>query len=427
MGQPANETLKMAGNRPQNRRIALSNRRKGVKLSAMPVVFVPKETAPGETRAAATPETVAKMVKVRLEVRVERGAGEASSFLDPTYTDAGATLVDTASAGLDGADLILQVDPPTPEECTALPKGAVVVSFLQGTIHKDVATALVEAGVTSFAMELVPRITRAQKMDALSSQANIAGYKAVLLGAANLGKFFPLLMTAAGTVKPAKIVIFGVGVAGLQAIATAKRLGAIVWATDIRPEVKEQVESLGGKFIDVEPDDGMEEESVYAKEASDDYKKRQAEAVAAHVADADVVVTTAQIPGRQAPLLIPEAMVKSMHPGSVIVDIAVAQGGNCELSELGKVVKKHGVTLVGEGNLPATVPTHATELYARNVLQVVQHLVPTPKAEEEGGEVPPLQVVLDFEDEITDGSVAIHAGEVRNEPLREALGATVAS
>jgi NAD(P) transhydrogenase subunit alpha len=380
----------------------------------MPVVFVPKETAPGESRAAASPETVSKMVKMGLEVRVERGAGEASSFLDPTYTNAGATLVDSVAAGLDGADLILQVDPPTPEACATLPKGAIVVSFLQGTIHKEVASAMLNAGVTSFAMELVPRITRAQKMDALSSQANIAGYKAVLLGATNLGKFFPLLMTAAGTVKPAKIVIFGVGVAGLQAIATAKRLGAVVWATDIRPEVKEQVESLGGKFIEVTPDEDQAEDSVYAKEASDDYKRRQAEAVAGHVADADVVVTTAQIPGRKAPMLIPEAMVKSMKHGSVIVDIAVAQGGNC-------------VTLVGEGNLPATVPTHATELYSRNVLQVVQHLVPTPKASEEGGEVPPLQVVLDFEDEITNGSVAIHDGEIRNEPLREALGATVAS
>ena len=394
---------------------------------AMPVVFVPKETAPGESRAAASPETVSKMVKMGLEVRVERGAGEASSFLDPTYTNAGATLVDSVAAGLDGADLILQVDPPTPEACATLPKGAIVVSFLQGTIHKEVASAMLNAGVTSFAMELVPRITRAQKMDALSSQANIAGYKAVLLGATNLGKFFPLLMTAAGTVKPAKIVIFGVGVAGLQAIATAKRLGAVVWATDIRPEVKEQVESLGGKFIEVTPDEDQAEDSVYAKEASDDYKRRQAEAVAGHVADADVVGTTAQIPGRKAPMLIPEAMGKSMKHGSVIVDIAVAQGGNCGLSELGKVVVKHGVTLVGEGNLPATVPTHATELYSRNVLQVVQHLVPTPKASEEGGEVPPLQVVLDFEDEITNGSVAIHAGEIRNEPLREALGATVAS
>jgi proton-translocating NAD(P)+ transhydrogenase subunit alpha len=393
----------------------------------MPVVFAPKETEAGETRVAATPETVAKMVKSGLEVRIERGAGEASSFLDPLYQEAGATLVDNRAAGLAGVDLVLAVATPTPEEARAMPEGCILVSFLQGALNQSTAKELAQAKVTSFAMELVPRTTRAQKMDALSSQANIAGYKAVLLGATHLGKMYPLMMTAAGTIRPAKVVIFGVGVAGLQAIATAKRLGAIVFATDIRAEVKEQVESLGGKFIEVQADDDQAEPSVYAKEASDDYKKRQAEAVAAHVAEADVVITTAQIPGRKAPMLIPAAMVESMKQGAVIVDIAVSQGGNCELSEAGKVVVKHGVTLVGIENLPATVATDASDLYARNVLQVVQHLVPKPKAAEEGGAIPPLQVVLDFEDEITDGSIAIHQGEFRNEALRQALDAPVAS
>ncbi len=392
----------------------------------MPVVFVPKETVSGETRVAATPETVAKMIKLGLSVRVEKGAGAASFMIDQAFTDAGAEIVADPAAGLDGADLVLKVVTPTAAEAKALPKDSILVSFLQGTLYPEASRALQEAGVSAFAMELVPRITRAQKMDALSSQANIAGYKAVLLGAATLGKFFPLLMTAAGTVKPAKVVIFGVGVAGLQAIATARRLGAQVWATDIRPEVKEQVESLGGKFIEVESDETSDEPSVYAKEASDDYKKRQAEAVAEHVAQADVVVTTAQIPGRQAPILIPAAMVENMKNGAVIVDIAVAQGGNCELSEAGKTVKVHGVSIVGEPNLPATVPLHASELYARNVLQVVQHLVPNPKAEE-GETLPPLQVVVDFEDEITDGSIAIHQGEIRNAVLRDSLQTPVAS
>jgi len=277
---------------------------------------------------------------------------------------------------------------------------------------------MLNGGATAFGMELVPRITRAQKMDALSSQANIGGYKAVLNGATALGKYFPLLMTAAGTVKPAKVVIFGVGVAGLQAIATAKRLGSQVWATDIRPEVKEQVESLGAKFIEIESDDGQTEPSVYAKEASDDYKKRQAEAVAAHVSEADVVITTALIPGRPAPMLIPAAMVESMKAGSVIVDLAVSQGGNCELSQCGEDVVAHGVTILGHPNLPATVPVNASELYSRNVLQVVEHLVPVKENENH-------DLILDFDDEITAGSVAIHGGSALHEPTATALGVPV--
>ena len=366
-------------------------------------VFVAKETASGETRVAATPETVARMTKNGLEVLVERGAGAAACFSDQAYESEGASLV-AAADGYARGQLILKVAPPSVAEVASFAKGAVVISFLMAGQNEAIAHALRENGTTAFAMEMVPRITRAQKMDALSSQANIAGYKAVLNGAAALGKYFPLLMTAAGTVKPAKVVIFGVGVAGLQAIATGKRLGAQVWATDIRPEVKEQVESLGAKFIEVETDDDQAEPSIYAKEASDDYKKKQAEAVANHVAEADVVITTALIPGRPAPMLIPAAMVQSMKLGSVIVDLAVSQGGNCELSRSGEDVVTNGITILGHPNLPATVAVHASELYSRNVLQVVEHLTPA-------GEDESRAIVLDFEDEITQGSIAIHDGK----------------
>ncbi|MDP6941318.1 MAG: Re/Si-specific NAD(P)(+) transhydrogenase subunit alpha [Planctomycetota bacterium] len=385
----------------------------------MTVVFIPKETAAGETRVAATPETVAKMVKNGLEILVEKGAGAASFFPDSSFQEEGATIVETAD-GFSRGDLVLKVAPPSVEDVGRFKRGAVLVSFLMASQNQDAARAMLDTGTTAFGMELVPRITRAQKMDALSSQANIGGYKAVLNGAAALGKYFPLLMTAAGTVKPAKVIIFGVGVAGLQAIATAKRLGAQVWATDIRPEVKEQVESLGAKYIEVAADEEQAEPSVYAKEASDDYKKRQAEAVAAHVSEADVVITTALIPGRPAPMLIPAAMVESMKAGSVIVDLAVSQGGNCELSKCGEDIVAHGVTILGHPNLPATVPVNASELYSRNVLQVVEHLVPVKENEKH-------DLILDFEDEITAGSVAIHDGGVRHKPTASALGVEVSS
>lgn len=379
----------------------------------MTTVFVPKETTSGETRVAATPDSVAKLVKQGLEVAVEFGAGSGSWISDAAYASAGARLV-PASEGYATARLVLKVAPPSPEEAALIQPGAVLIAHLAPGQNLAAVAVLRDRGVTAFAMELIPRTTKAQTMDALSSQANLGGYKAVLLAAAALPKFFPLLMTAAGTVKPAKVVIFGVGVAGLQAIATAKRLGAVVWATDIRPEVKEQVESLGGKFIEVAPDPGQSEPSVYAKEASADYKRRQAAAVAGHVAEADVVITTALVPGRKAPVLINEAMVRSMKPGSVIVDMAVAQGGNCALSRCGEEVQVGGVRILGHPNLPATVPVHASQLYARNVLDVVKHLVPNGGNEEH-------EVVLDFEDEITAGSIAIHAGEVRHAPTAEAL------
>lgn len=380
----------------------------------MTVVFIPKETATGETRVAATPETVARMCKNGLEVLVERDAGATAFFSNQAFQEAGANIV-AAEDGYSRGKLVLKVAPPSVAEASKIKRGSVLVSFLLAGQNKEAARALIDGGATAFGMELVPRISRAQKMDALSSQANIGGYKAALNGAAALGKYFPMLMTAAGTVKPAKVVVFGVGVAGLQAIATAKRLGAQVWATDIRPEVKEQVESLGAKFIEVEADDGQTEPSVYAKEASADYKKRQAEAVAEHVSTADVVITTALIPGRPAPMLIPATMVESMTAGSVIVDLAVSQGGNCELSKCGEDVVAHGVNILGHPNLPATVPVNASELYSRNILQVVEHLVPNKDNESN-------QLMLDFEDEITAGSVAIHDSGVYHQATADALG-----
>jgi len=380
----------------------------------MTLVFVAKESRPGETRVAATPETVARMIKAGLQVQVAVGAGAGAYVADSAYEAAGAKLV-PQSAGLAAADMVLSVAPPSTADLAALRKGAVVMTLLDGARHPDSARALAECGATVFAMELVPRITKAQKMDVLSSQANIAGYKAVLIAAQALPKYFPMLMTAAGTVRPARVVIFGVGVAGLQAIATAKRLGAVVEATDIRPETKEQVESLGGRFIEVKPDEGAAEPSVYAKEASDDYKRRQREAVAASVAQADVVITTAQVPGKKAPILVPPEMVQSMRAGSVIVDLAAEQGGNCPLSKPGATVVEHGVTIIGPVNLPAGTSVHASELYSRNVLAAVEHLIPAKENEARA-------IKLDFADEIIGASVAIHAGEIRHAPTAQALG-----
>ncbi|MGB0952510.1 MAG: Re/Si-specific NAD(P)(+) transhydrogenase subunit alpha [Planctomycetota bacterium] len=385
----------------------------------MTTLFVAKESRAGESRVAATPETVARYKKRGFTVLVQAGAGDASACADSLYTDAGAEIVPDLATGCGRADIIMKVARPTAEEAAALKKGSLLVSFLQAAQEPEPAKAVLDNGAGSFAMELIPRTTLAQKMDALSSQANIAGYKAVLLAACELGRYFPLLMTAAGTVKPARVVIFGVGVAGLQAIATAKRLGAVVEATDIRPEVKEQVESLGGKFIEVKPDEGTEEASVYAKEASEEYKKRQAEAVAESVANADVVITTAQVPGARAPMLVPDSMIARMKPGAVMVDLAVEQGGNIEGSAVGEIVVKHGVHIIGTPNLPATVPVHASELYARNVQHVIDHIVPT--KENDG-----LEIRLDMEDEIIDGSVAMLDGTVRHAPTAQALNLEVA-
>jgi NAD(P) transhydrogenase subunit alpha len=311
------------------------------------------------------------------------------------------------SAACLAADLVVHVQPPTLAEAHKVRRGGSLVSFIQPAANPDLVRALADGGVTTYAMELVPRITRAQPMDALSSQATVAGYKAVLLGAAHLAKMCPLMMTAAGTIAPAKVVVFGAGVAGLQAIATAKRLGCKVEATDVRLAAKEQVESLGARFIDVPGAVDMEGAGGYAKEASEEFLRRQREEVAKRVADADLVITTALVPGRKAPVLVSEDMVRSMRPGSVIVDLAVESGGNCALAECDRIVERHDVVTA---NLPATVPTHASELYARNVLSLVKLMI-----RDEG------KLEANHEDEVLAGCLLTHAGRIAHAPTAAAL------
>lgn len=372
-------------------------------------IFVPKETSAGEVRVAAVPETVRRYVKDGLSVFIESGAGASSNFDDASYTEAGATMVGS-DAGWSNADLVLKVSPPTVAETAMMRKGAILVSFVYPTRNIDVVKALRSQGVSSVAMELIPRITRAQTMDALSSQASIAGYKAVLLAAGRLGKYFPLLMTAAGTIKPARVVIMGAGVAGLQAIATAKRLGAVVEVSDIRPAVKEQVESLGGRFIALPMEESGEGAGGYAKEMSEDFLRRQREIVAERVAASDVVITTAQVPGKKAPTLVTEEMVRSMKRGSVIIDLAVDSGGNCELSEPEREVEKHGVHILGYSNLPATVPQDASTMYSRNLMALLGEII-------KDGEIR-----IDLENDVIDPSLLVHEGEVRHQPTREMMG-----
>jgi NAD(P) transhydrogenase subunit alpha len=381
-------------------------------------VFVPRETSPGETRVAASVDSVKRLVKLGFTVVIEKGAGYASGIPDADFEAAGAALAEASREVYEAADIVAKLDPPREREelggaseAACLKSGALLVSFLWPTRETEAVRALAEGGVTSFAMELIPRISRAQSMDALSSQANLGGYKAVLLAADHLGKILPMLMTAAGTIRPAKVVIMGAGVAGLQAIATARRLGAIVEVSDIRPVVKEQVESLGGRFIELPEMEDAEDEGGYAREVTPEFLAKQQAIVAEHVKAADAVVTTALVPGRPAPKLVTTAMVESMRPGSVIVDMAVEQGGNCELSQAGEIVEHGGVKILGLRNLPSLVPVHASEMYARNVLHCLEHLT------KEGA------IHIDLEDEITAGSVVTHGGEVRHEPTREALGA----
>jgi NAD(P) transhydrogenase subunit alpha len=382
----------------------------------MPSVLVAKERAEGETRVAATPETVKGMIKAGLSVSVEAGAGANAFISDAQYTEAGATIAADARSAWTSADIVLKVRAPEKfpalDEVQSLKDGAVVIGFLAPYKNDDMIRAFATKRVSSLPVELVPRITRAQKMDALSSQANIAGYKAVLLAAANLPKYFPLFMTAAGTVKPARVVIMGAGVAGLQAIATAKRLGAVVEASDIRPETKEQIESLGGKFIELpKTEESGAGAGGYAKEMSADFLRQQQEIVARHVAQADCVITTALVPGRPAPKLLPASMVEKMKPGAVIVDLAVEQGGNCELSEKGKDVRKHGVLIVGHPNLPATLPADASLLYSRNVLALLQNVI------KDGA------LNFDMTDEVTSGTLLTHEGKIVHAPTAQRLGA----
>jgi NAD(P) transhydrogenase subunit alpha len=355
-------------------------------------VGVPKELEPGERRVALVPETVARLTSGGFELAVERGAGTAAFFGDDTYAQAGAEVVDDAY----DAEAVLKVQKPDADEAARLRDGQVVIGLLEPLTDPEGIARLIERGVVAFAMESIPRITRAQPMDALSSQSTVSGYKAVILAAERLPRFFPMLMTAAGTVAPAKVLVLGAGVAGLQAIATAHRLGGIVAGFDVRPVVREQVESLGASFLDLGVI-GEETEGGYARELTEEEQRVQQERLAERIPDYDVVITTALVPGRPAPTLIPAAAVAAMRPGSVIVDLAAEAGGNCELTEPGSEVEREGVTVVGLTNVPATMPFHASQLYSRNVAALLQHLAPD-------GELQ-----LDFDDEITAGACVTRA------------------
>jgi len=370
-------------------------------------IGVPQETTPGERRVALVPDLIAKLAKSGLEVVVQSGAGEAAGYPDSAYAEKGARLEPDAIAS---ADVVLKVQPPGTAEIEKLKSGAILISFLQPYDNLAGIQALAARNITAFSMELMPRITRAQPMDALSAMSTVAGYKAVLLAASRLPRFFPLLMTAAGTITPSRVFVIGAGVAGLQAIATAKRLGAVVEAYDTRPAVKEQVESLGAKFAELalETKDA-EAKTGYAKAQSEDFYKRQQEMMLTSMAAADVVITTALIPGQRAPILITEEMVRAMRPGSVIVDLAAEQGGNCSLTEPGAEVHRHGVLILGLLNLPGSVPFHASQMYAKNVTNYLLHLV------KDGA------IQLDLTDELTKGPLVTHQGAVVHPAIQPRL------
>jgi NAD(P) transhydrogenase subunit alpha len=359
-----------------------------------------KERITGERRVALVPESVARLTKAGNDVLVERGAGSASYHGDDTYTAAGARIVADSSAVYAEAELIAKVQRPVTDEVGRLREGQIIVGFLQPLTNAELVRALASRRVTAFAMEAIPRVTRAQPMDALSSQANIGGYKAVIIAADKLPKYLPMLTTAAGTIAPARCLVLGAGVAGLQAIATARRLGAIVEAFDTRPVVKEQVQSLGARFLQIELGESAEAAGGYAKELSEEAHRKEQELIGKHVKDADIVVTTAAIPGRRAPVLITADMVRSMKPGSVVVDLAAETGGNCELTEPGKTIETNGVTIVGETNLPSTLAFHASQLYSRNVTSLLGLLI------KEGRFEP------DWNDEIVKGCLITRDGEV---------------
>jgi NAD(P) transhydrogenase subunit alpha len=369
---------------------------------------VPKETRSGETRVSLVPAELSRLSGV--EVLVQRGAGEAALYTDAEYEASGATLISATDELYGSADLVAKVQPPTLEEVELFPEGSSLLSFLAPGTFLDVVAALARRKVTSYSFELVPRTSRAQPMDALSSQATVAGYRAALLGATQLVKFFPLLMTAAGTVPPARCLVMGAGVAGLQAIATARRLGAVVSAYDVRSAAKEEVKSVGATFLELALE-AQEGQGGYAAAQSEDFQARQQEMIATHVAASDVVITTAAIPGRRAPVLVTKAMVEAMKPGSVVVDLAARTGGNCELTVDGELVDHGGVRVIGAGDLATSLPAHASLLYARNVSSLVGLLV------KEGRLAP------DFSDEIVDKSLVTVAGAVHHEPTRAALEA----
>jgi H+-translocating NAD(P) transhydrogenase subunit alpha len=382
-------------------------------------VAIPKEIREDETRVAASPAMVKKLVSLGLDVVVQSGAGLAASTPDDAFVEAGASIAADAAATYDGAGLVLKVARPMTadegtDEMALLPSGAALIGLLAPLQHREQAAAYAAGGITAFAMELIPRISRAQGMDALSSQSNLAGYKSVLDAANEFGRIFPMMMTAAGTVAPAKVLVLGAGVAGLQAIATARRLGAVVSAFDVRPAVKEQVESLGGKFIEVVDEDAGSAETAggYAKEMGEDYQRRQGELIHETLKGQDIAICTALIPGRTAPTLITAQMVEDMKPGSVIVDLATETGGNCELSEHGKVVVKHDVSIVGHANVPGRVAVDASALYARNLLNFLSPMIDAESKD----------LAIDWEDEVNTGACVTRDGKVVHPLLTEGEG-----
>ncbi len=379
-------------------------------------IAIPRERRPDEARVAVSPETVKKFMALGFEVSVEAGAGQGASYTDDAYGAAGATVAQDEAAALGDADIVLKVRSPLgagdgEDEIGLMKKGAILIANFAALTDAPTVQACAEAGLTVFAMELLPRITRAQSMDVLSSQSNLAGYKAVLDAAGELGRAFPMMMTAAGTIAPARVLVLGAGVAGLQAIATAKRLGAIVSAYDVRPAVKEQVESLGGRFVEVDEEatKDAETEGGYAKEMDEDYRKKQEAVLRETVVKQDVVICTALIPGKPAPVLITEEMVKEMPEGAVIVDLAVEAGGNCPLSEFGKTVVKHGVTIVGHANVPSRLAQDASALYAKNLLNFI-----TPLLDAESK-----SLAIDWEDEIIKGTLVCRDGNIVHPALGE--------
>lgn len=381
------------------------------------IIAIPKEVIKGENRVSIVPDMTSKLIKKGFVIHVEKGAGFNAGFTDDQYEAAGAKLFDKVEDLYNSADIILKVQRPVehPElnksELDLYKEGQLLITFMYSLHYSDVAQKCAEKKINVISMDAIPRTTLAQKMDALSSQANIAGYKSVIMTADALGKIFPLMMTAAGTIQPARVVIMGAGVAGLQALGTARRLGAIVEVSDIRPAVKEEVQSLGGRFIEVESDEDMQDEGGYAKEASEEFLKKQKELLFKHITEADIVITTALVPGRKAPVLVTEEMVKEMRPGSVVLDMATEFGGNCEVSEKGETVIKHDVTIIGESNLPGLVATNSSEVYSKNLAALLDHI------SDEG------KVELNLEDEIVAGSLITFNGEVVHERTKEALKA----
>ena len=382
-------------------------------------IAIPRERRPHERRVAASPDTVTKLIGLGFEVAIETGAGDGASITDAAFAEAGATVVANEAAALAEADVVLKVQRPLidgehgGDEVGEMKRGAILIGTLAALQHPGDVAAWEQAGLTAFSLELLPRITRAQSMDVLSSQSNLAGYKAVLDGAHEFGRAFPMMMTAAGTIPPARVLILGAGVAGLQAIATARRLGAVVSAYDVRPVVKEQVESLGAKFVEVDAAAIREAETEggYAKEMGEDYRQKQAQVLAEVLAKQDIAICTALIPGRPAPVLITEDMVKSMRPGSVIVDLAVEQGGNCPLSEYGEVVVRHGITIVGHANVPSRLARDTTAMYARNLLNFLTPLVDAETKE----------LAIDWDDEIIKACLITRDGAVVHPSLTETL------